>query len=113
MTEAETIIEACERRGITLTLGESSSALAFDAPAGALTQSLREMIAAHKADIIQLVFEREERAALSGFPDWQDARTWLRAVEHPATLGLFEKFAPLGLEIVSVTPTKAGREEAA
>jgi TubC N-terminal docking domain len=113
MTEAERVIEECDRRGITLALGESSRELAYDAQPSALTPELREMVAAHKPNIIELLLDREERAALSGCPDWQDAWTWLRAVEHPATTALLEKFAPLGIEIVSLTLTKARKEEAA
>jgi TubC N-terminal docking domain len=109
MTEAERIVEGCAARGVLLSLGDSSSELAFDAPAGALTIELRERIAAHKADIIEFIFEREERAALSGCPDWMDARKWLRAAEHPATLKLLDLF---GGEVVEVRPMER-RERAA
>lgn len=100
MNAAETI-EECERRGISLSLGETFDALDFEAPAGAMTADLRGLIVEHKAEVIQVLFEREERAALMGAPDWCDASVWIRGVSHPATLMLLEKF---GAEVVSVTP---------
>jgi hypothetical protein len=113
MTEAERIIEECERLGVALSVGESSDALAFDAPPGAMTPALREQIVAHKADVIQTLFEREERAAIQAAPEWVDASTWHRGTAHPATLALLEKLAALGPSIISVTPTRRAESEAA
>jgi hypothetical protein len=112
MNAADTILE-CESRGIRLSLAETLDALDFDAPAGAMTSELRVALVAYKADVIQVLFEREERAALMGAPEWCDASTWIRGVSHPATLALLEKLAPLGVEIISVRPLGVARDEEA
>ena len=111
MTEAERLIDECEGRGVVLTLGESSTTLAFDAPRGALTPALRARLVEHKADVIQTLFEREERAALAGAPEWMDAGAFLRVINHPAVL----KLQSLGLaqEIVSIRPTRRAESDAA
>jgi len=98
MTEAERIVKECERLGVLLTLGESSSALAFDAPADALTREMQETLAQHKIEIIQILFEHEERAALAGAPDWANASMWASAVNHPA----LDALRRLGVEVISV-----------
>jgi hypothetical protein len=113
MTEAERVIEECASRGVVLTVGERSDSLAFDAPACALTPELRERLAARKADVIDVLVEREERAGLMNVEEWVDASLLARAVSHTATAALLEAFAPLGVSIVSVTPARERREEAA
>lgn len=113
MTEAEQIIAECERLGVVLSVGESSKSLAFDAPAGVMTQSLCESIREHKPELIQILFEREERAGLMEVEEWVDASLLARAMSNPATLHLLEAFAPLGVSILSVAPTRERKEEAA
>lgn len=103
MTEAERIVEECERRGIIFSLGERSTELAFYAPAGAFAAELRARVVERKAEIIEILFEHEERAALAGAPDWADASMWARAVSHPA----LEALRRLGIEIISVSPLSA------
>jgi hypothetical protein len=88
MTMAEHIIEECRRARGVLSVGESTNTLAYDAAPGALTSELRAQIVAHKADIIQTLFEWEERAAMQDAPEWIDARLWSRAMNHPAVLKL-------------------------
>ena len=102
MTTAEQIVAECEARGVRLTLGERAGTLEFDAPAGAMSAELRDALAAHKGAIVDALFEREERAALQGAPEWMDAATFLRVVNHPAVM----KLQSVGLchEIVSVRP---------
>jgi hypothetical protein len=102
MTEAENILNECDRLGILLTLGERSTELAFDAPAGAFTADLRTRVVAHKPDIIEILFEREERAALADAPEWADASMWARAMNNPAVRALMD--VGLIYEIVSVQP---------
>jgi hypothetical protein len=111
VTEAEHIIEECEARGVVLGVGESSSALDYDAPAGAMTPELLSLLAAHKAEVIQVLVEREERAALSGCPDNVSASQWARVMNHPAVI----KLQSVGLfhSIFEVRPLKQRREEAA
>ena len=99
---AAAIIAECGRRGIRLSLGETFDALAFDAPAGAMTSELRAALVAHKPDIIEILFGREERAALAGAPEWADASMWERVMNHPAVCALMD--AGLIYEIVSVQP---------
>jgi hypothetical protein len=114
MTEAEQIIMECEVRGVVLTLG-SSFALQYDAPPGAFTADLRDRLTAHKPDVAQLLFEREERAAVQDAPEWQDAGMWQRGTEHRAAVALLDTFARRGLALsfVSVTPTRRRESEAA
>jgi len=38
---------------------------------------------------------------------------WQRGTRHPGALALLEKFAPLGLSIVSVMPARKAESEAA
>jgi hypothetical protein len=99
MTEAESTFKECERRGILLTIGERSSELAFDAPVGALTAELRELLVKHKPEIIEMLFEAEERASLSGCPEQANAGQWVKAVESPKVQAMLRIF---GGEIVSV-----------
>jgi hypothetical protein len=112
MTEAEQIIEETARRGVLLTIGERSDRLDFDAPSGAMTAELRARVAAHKADVIAVLYDREERAAIQDAPEWADASMWHRGTTHPATLALLSKFARLGLKIVRVTPARKRENEA-
>jgi hypothetical protein len=100
MTQAKSILRECAALDIQLTLGDRSSELTFDAPVGAFTAELRGRIVACKADIIEILFEREERAALAGAPEWADASMWARAVNHPA----IDALRRLGIEIISVRP---------
>jgi hypothetical protein len=108
VTRAEQIIAECGRRGVILSLGEHSDALLFDAPKGALTPELRAALVEHKPDVIQVIFEREERAALMGVEEWVDASLLARALNHPATMMLLRAFAPLGIELMSVRPFNGG-----
>lgn len=111
MTEAERIVEDCEAHGIELSVGESSSALDYDAPTGVMTPGLLSRLAVHKAEVIQLLVEREERAALSGCPDNLSASQWMRVMNHPAVV----KLQGIGLfhSIFEVRPMKQRREEVA
>lgn len=106
MMTAVQIITECERLSIVLTIGETSSALAYDAPLGVMTPELRAQLIAHKADVIQVLYEREERAGLQDAPEWSDASMWHKGISHSAVLILLDKFAPLGLSLVSVTPMR-------
>ena len=111
MNAAEIVAE-CEARGVVLTVGETSDSLAFDAPPGACTPELRRRVAAHKAEVIELLHEREERAALQDAPEWQDAGLWQSGTQHPGALALLDVFARrgVGLSFVSVTPARARRK---
>lgn len=51
--------------GVSVSLGKSSSELSLDAPRGTLTPELTELLREHKADLIELVYEREEAAAIA------------------------------------------------
>ncbi len=50
--------------GVSVSLGASSSELSIDGPRGRLTPELTELLREHKADLIELVYEREERLAI-------------------------------------------------
>jgi hypothetical protein len=51
--------------GVSVSLGASSSELSLDAPRGTLTPELTELLREHKSDLIELVYEREEAAAIA------------------------------------------------
>ncbi|HEX8096959.1 MAG TPA: hypothetical protein VF507_02940, partial [Pyrinomonadaceae bacterium] len=50
--------------GVGVALGEQSSELRLDAPAGALSPELVELVKSRKPEIIELVYDEEERAAI-------------------------------------------------
>jgi hypothetical protein len=112
MNRAAMIIAEAEARGVVFTVGDGFT-LQYDAPRGALSPELRRLLVEHKPDVMQLLFEREERAALQNAPEWQDAGLWERGTTHPAALALLDKFAPLGLSFVSVRPMRQRQSEAA
>jgi hypothetical protein len=113
VTEAVAVVADCESCGVVLTIGETSDALAFDAPPGAFTPELRARVAAHKRDVIELLHEREERAAIQDAPEWADAGMWQRGTTHPGALALLEKFARLGVSFANVTPGRKREESEA
>lgn len=61
---AETLLYHLAEIGVSVSLGASSSELSIDAPRGTLTPELTELLREHKADLIELVYEREEAAAI-------------------------------------------------
>lgn len=101
MTAQELLIEL-ERAGVLLTLGADSGRLRVEAPAGALTPEWRRALVEQKAELIELVYEREERAALQGAPADCDAALWFEAANHPAVSAMLEIF---DAEIVEVRRT--------
>lgn len=50
--------------GCHVAIGTPSMELSLDAPKGTLTPELTELLREHKADLIELVYEREEAAAI-------------------------------------------------
>ncbi len=50
--------------GVSVSLGASASELSVDAPKKTLTPELTELLREHKADLIELVYEREEAQAI-------------------------------------------------
>lgn len=60
----ETLLYHLAELGVSVSLGTSSSELSMDAPRGTLTPELTELLREHKADLIELVYEREEAAAI-------------------------------------------------
>ena len=94
--------------GLGLRLFAEGEALKVKAFRSALTDEARAMIAEHKPALLDLLFDREERAALSGCPDDVPAALWMRAVENPKVQMMLTTFRA---ELVSVRPR--AREEAA
>jgi hypothetical protein len=96
-----------EARGVTLSERGRPEGLRVDAPVGVITPELRAAITEHKADLIQLLFEREERAALmggmteQGDADDVEARAMLQAAADPSVREVLKIF---GGEIVAVWP---------
>ncbi len=50
--------------GIIVALGDGAHTLELEAPYGVLTAELTELLHEHRDDLLQLVFEEEERAAI-------------------------------------------------
>lgn len=96
---AQELLTELEGAGVLLTPGAGCGRLRVNAPAGSLTPERRRALVEHKAELLELVYEREERAALQGAPADCDAALWLRASEHPAVRAVLERF---GGEIVAV-----------
>jgi hypothetical protein len=100
---ARELLTALDGAGVLLTPGTDSGRLRVNAPAGALTQERRRALVEHKAELLELLYEREERAALQGAPAGCDAALWLKAANHPAVRAVLERF---GAEIVEVRRTR-------
>lgn len=62
---ADVLLYHLAELGVSVSLGASSSELSLDAPRGTLTPELTELLREHKADLIELVYEREEAAAIA------------------------------------------------
>jgi hypothetical protein len=60
----EVLLHHLAEIGCAVSLGASSSELSMDAPRGLLTPELTELLREHKADLIELVYEREEAVAI-------------------------------------------------
>jgi hypothetical protein len=61
---ADVLLYHLAELGVFVSLGASSSELSLDAPRGTLTPELTELLHEHKSDLIELVYEREERIAI-------------------------------------------------
>lgn len=96
---AQELLTALDGAGMLLTPGTDSGRLRVNAPAGALTPERRRALVEHKAELLELVHEREERVALQGAPAGCAAALWLRAANHPTVQTVLELF---GGEIVQV-----------
>jgi hypothetical protein len=86
MTAPE-LLKHLAQKSINVALGASSSELSVDAPKGTLTPELTELLREHKADLIELVFEREEAAAIEDEGQLSDiGRAYLEAQAPPVTV---------------------------
>lgn len=102
---AQELLRELERAGVLLTPGADCGRLRVNAPAGSLTPERRRALVEQKAQLLELVHEREERAALQGAPADCDAALWLKAANHPTLKVVLERF---GGEIVEVRRTAEG-----
>jgi hypothetical protein len=102
MTARELLAEL-ERAGVRLTPGADYGRLRVNALAGSLTPEQRRALVELKAELLELLDEREERAALQGAAVARDSALWLKAASHPAVQAVLERF---GGEIVSVRRTR-------
>jgi hypothetical protein len=105
MTAAE-VLERLEGSGLRLHV--EGDALKVRGFRSVLDEESRTLIRVHKPALLDLLFDREERAALSGCPDDVEAALWVRAVENPKVQTVLTMFRA---EVVSVRPT--GRREKA
>ena len=105
------LLSELEARGLTLSV--EGGGIKIRGRRSVVTDEVRELVRSRKGDLIQELFEREERAALMGAPDDSAGDDWSRIVDHPAVLKLLEAFAPLGVSIQSVTPARERGEAAA
>jgi hypothetical protein len=62
---ADVLLYHLAELGVSVSFGASSSELSLDAPRGTLTPELTELLREHKSDLIELVYEREEAAAIA------------------------------------------------
>lgn len=61
---ADVLLYHLAELGVSVSLGKSSAELSLDAPRGVLTPELTDLLREHKADLVELVYEREEAAAI-------------------------------------------------
>lgn len=101
MTARELLTEL-GRAGVRLTPGADYGRLRVNAPAGALRPEWRRALVELKAELLELLDEREGRDALQGAPVERDSALWLKAASHPAVRAVLERF---GGEIVEVRRT--------
>lgn len=109
-----------QTRGVRLSLA-TGSRLQMHAPAGAVTEYMRDFIAAHAAELAQFILELEERAAVLEFEQrharaeaerlarlcvWggtaePDGQLWMKeyAASHPLVQEVLGRF---GAEVVEV-----------
>jgi hypothetical protein len=102
-----TLLEELESCGLVLTA--EGNAIRLRGPRSAVTNDVRRAVRKHKDELVEALFDREERAALQGCPEWMDARKWARVTGHPAVRRLTE----LGLVYEIVGVETAGQREAA
>ena len=81
-------LEVLERGGVEVFL--EGGAVKVRGPRSVLTSEVLEDVRGCKDELAELVFDREERAALQGCPDDFDAARWVRVMNHPAVLKLQE-----------------------
>lgn len=121
-------------RGVRLSIAKTpplsepynSLSLRVEAPAGALTAPLRDAIARHKAELVQFVFELEERAAILEYEQDNahqeadqlarscvhgghaspDGAMWLRdlATHHPDVQAALEVFDAQIVDVRAIPP---------
>lgn len=60
---AEVLLYHLKELGVAVALGEGARTLELEAPKGMLTPELTELLREHKGNLIQLLYEQEERAA--------------------------------------------------
>jgi TubC N-terminal docking domain len=95
---------------ISVALTNDACSLDLDAPAGMLTPELLEIIKSFKAELVEMIYLEEERAAIEEEGCEGDRRksdeavTLRRYVEQlPQFIALQKAFAPVGgLEIASI-----------
>jgi hypothetical protein len=95
---ADVLLYHLAELGVSVSLGASSSELSVDAPRGTLTPELTELLREHKADLIELVYEREEAAAIEEEGRLSDiGRMALKARTPLITVaaGLAHKYLPV------------------
>jgi len=84
---ADVLLYHLAELGVSVSFGASSSEISVDAPRGTLTPELTELLREHKADLIELVYEREEAAAISDEGRLSDiGRAYLEAQSPPVTV---------------------------
>ena len=107
MSGAE-LLRSLEARGVSFTVEGAN--LKTRGPRAALTPEVLGEVGALKSEIVEALFDREERVALQGCPDGISAAKWERVMSNPA----IQKLQSLGLchSIVEVTTAKKEREAA-
>jgi RecA/RadA recombinase len=102
------LLARLEARGVALELSQDFSALRVEAPAGAITPELRRELGERKEELIDALFDREERAALQGAPEGCDSLLWQQAISAPQVQAMITAARPFGgVQIVSVERLRA------
>jgi len=78
---AENLFTHLQELGVVVSLKDDMTGLDFDAPKGALSPELVELLREHKADLIELVYETEERRAIEGELPLEKLRPYVLSFE--------------------------------
>lgn len=86
---------------VVLSFGERIHTLEIEGPRGALTSELKGLITENKPDLIELVYEREERAAIEDEARIAEAQIRLRRAQELRDVVCIPLMVPNTLEAIT------------